>query len=144
MIWEEYSNLKNEGELDDSGILIVDDDNNNLELLRHFFRGEGFGVTSASNADEALALLKVSRFSFLLTDYIMPGKNGLELAEEALGIFPDLKIIMITGNSSAQLSNRAATSGIRDVLVKPINFKDLSRIMVAENTQTITDVVPAA
>ena len=143
MIWEEYSNFKDKGDLEDSGILIVDDDNNNLELLRHFFRVEGFGVTSASNADEALALLKVSRFSFLLTDYIMPGKNGLELAEEALGILPDLKIIMITGNSSAQLSNRAATSGIRDVLVKPINFKDLSRIMVAENTQTITNVVPA-
>ncbi len=141
MIWEEYSNLKDKGDLDDSGILIVDDDKNNLELLRHFFRAEGFGATSASNADEALALLKVSRFSFLLTDYIMPGKDGLELAEEALGISPALKIIMMTGNSSAQLSNRAAASGISDVLVKPINLKDLSRIMVAENTQTITDAV---
>ena len=65
-------------------ILIVDDEIDQLESLRRGLKSKGYGVFEALNADEALHILEhnLKDINMLLTDYIMPGKDGIELLNE--------------------------------------------------------------
>lgn len=112
-----------------SGILIVDDDWVSRRMLAVCLAMEGFRVTCAASGGEALVLLKSSPFCFMLTDYNMPGMDGMRLSEEALKSSPGLVIVMITGASLTQLYCRAAELGIAAVLAKPLNIKELFSII---------------
>lgn len=112
-----------------AGVLIVDDDNDNLRLLKICFEMEGFCVRCASSGDEALALLKLGPFSLMLTDYNMPGMDGLRLSAEARKGDPQLIIIMATGDPLTQLAPRAAELGIVALLAKPLNISELISVV---------------
>jgi len=112
-----------------SSILIVDDDCDIRRMLAVCLAMEGFRVTCAASGDEALMLLKSSPFCFMLTDYDMPGMDGLRLSEEALKASPGLIIVMITGAALTQLYRRAAELGITAVMAKPLNIKKLFSII---------------
>ena len=133
--------------IDKAGILIVDDDMDIRQMLAACLVMEGFRVTSAESGYEALALLKSSPFSLMLTDYSMPGMDGLRLAEEARKTAPELIIIMVTGDSLTQLYPKATKLGITAVLAKPFNIKELLSIIRLEVMRRImrpgpTDIPP--
>lgn len=117
------------GSWDDNCVLIVDDDGDFLGLLGLYLTMEGFRVTGAENGDEALALIKSKNFSFMLTDYNIPGMNGLKLSEEVLKAIPGLTIVMLTGNPSTPLCRYASIVGIRAVLAKPLYIDELLIIL---------------
>jgi len=129
--------------LDDRCVLIVDDDRDCLRLLHAWFVTEGFGVACAANGDEALALLQSKPFCLMLTDYNMPGMNGLRLSEEALKTDPGLAIIMVTASSVRQLHHIAAETGICAVLAKPFDIEELLRIVHRESRRTTQPPRPA-
>ena len=62
-------------------VLIIDDDLAVLDLLRAVLQDEGFGVVCANNAAAALFLLERTLVSLIVTDFMMPGFSGLELAD---------------------------------------------------------------
>lgn len=117
------------GPRNDRCILIVDDDRDFLKLLCLCLTMDGFKVTWAESGNEALALMKVKHFAFMLTDYSMLGMDGLKLSDEALKIIPGLSIVILTGNPSTQLYHYASVLGIRAVLVKPLDVKELLKII---------------
>ncbi|HEY3309217.1 MAG TPA: response regulator [Desulfuromonadaceae bacterium] len=129
--------------IDKTGILVVDDDWDSRRMLALCLAMEGFKATCAASGDEALILLKSSPFCLMLTDYNMPGMDGLRLSEEALKAHPGLVIVMMTGASLKQLYLRAARSGISAVLAKPLNIKELFSIIRLENKRRITLLGPA-
>jgi two-component system, chemotaxis family, chemotaxis protein CheY len=106
-------------------ILIVDDDRNCLEMVRIVFESRGFRVACATNGAEALMILKSSLVTLMLTDYNMPGMNGLTLSEEAIKAVPGLRIIMVTGDPVKQLYHKAEQVGIAAILKKPFNIEEL-------------------
>lgn len=124
---EEANRIKivNEDSLNDSLILLVDDNIDCLHMLGLFFRMSGYTTASATNGDEALLLLSEWPFKLMITDYIMPGMNGLRLCERAKMIAPELSIIMITGADQEQLLPMARKLGICAVLPKPFNLSEL-------------------
>ena len=65
------------------GILVVDDDAGIRENIADLLSSENYEVVSAANADEAMRVLESQRVDLLLTDFQMPGRNGVELIEAA-------------------------------------------------------------
>jgi len=106
-------------------ILVVDDDSDVLEMADCFFREAGVDVHCAENGAEALEKIQKKHFAVMLTDFNMPGMNGLELTEKVRSIAPQVQIIMATGHPSPELSDLAMQAGITTVLAKPVQLDAL-------------------
>lgn len=102
-------------------ILIVDDDISYLLLLSSILEFKGIETTKSTNGIEAVGLLEKTNFSMMITDFNMPGMNGIELALKARELCPDIHIVMITAELSPELLEAAAKSGISQILSKPVN-----------------------
>src|SRR5690242_13545847 len=83
-------------------VLVVEDEEAIRRTLIEVLRMEGFEADQAATGDEAVEMLSGSVYDVLVTDYALPGKNGLELLEEALVRFPNIVGIVITGHGSIE------------------------------------------
>jgi DNA-binding response OmpR family regulator len=81
-------------------ILIVEDEDALCLLYKEELAQEGYEVTAASNAEEALAALKREPFDLIVTDIRMPGRDGVELITEIMGLRKDIPIIINTAYQS--------------------------------------------
>lgn len=108
-------------------ILIVDDDENYLQLIAMLLGHDG--LYYAKSGEEAVEILKESRFSVIITDLNMPGMDGCELAMYAKEFFPDIEIVLITGDISPHLFQLASQAGISRVLHKPLEIKQIQKIV---------------
>jgi DNA-binding NtrC family response regulator len=104
---------------------VVDDDLDVLEMSDFFFKEAGVEVHCAENGAQALEKIQEKRCAVMLTDFNMPGMNGLELAGKARAIAPSMHIILATGQPSQELSALAAKVGINTVLAKPVQLEAL-------------------
>jgi len=102
-------------------ILLVDNDMSYLFLLSNILEFKGIEVTKATNGIEAVEMLEKRNFGMMITDFDMPGMNGIELAMKVRELYPDIHIVMITGELSPDVVEAAANSGISQVLSKPVN-----------------------
>lgn len=79
-------------------ILVVDDDSDIRLLLRTFLEHEGYRVHTCENADRAVHIFRRSPgIDLLITDFSMPGRNGLDLAREIKSIRPSLPVLIVSG-----------------------------------------------
>lgn len=102
-------------------ILVVDDELNNLNIIKCFLEREGMIIHCAASGEDALRKFKNMTFHLMITDFNMPGMDGMELARKTLGIAPDMPIIMLTGEISSEIPQLAEEAGIKTVLAKPIH-----------------------
>jgi CheY-like chemotaxis protein len=102
-------------------ILWVDDEADRLEPHRIFLREKGYEVEWASNADDAVELLRRRAFDLVLLDEQMPGKRGLEAFREMREIAPSLPVIMVTKSEEDATMREALGANVRDYLVKPVS-----------------------
>jgi two-component system, NtrC family, nitrogen regulation response regulator NtrX len=113
-------------------ILIVDDDANTLASLSRAFRLAGHEATVCDNAARALELAKVERFDLILSDVVMPGKDGIALLEELKSAGVPAPVIMISGQATIEAAVRATRLGAVDFLEKPLSTEKL--LLTVENT----------
>jgi DNA-binding NtrC family response regulator len=106
-------------------LLIVDDDANTLASLARAFRMAGHEATVCDNAGRALELLKSQPFDMMLSDVVMPGKDGLTLLEELRQIGIALPVVMISGQANIEMAVRATRLGAVDFLEKPLSTDKL-------------------
>jgi len=120
-------------------ILVIEDDDSFRNVLVQMLDKAGFNVIQAENGNQALRLCKDFHPDLVLTDIIMPDKEGLETIQELLEINPNLKIIAMSGggrfgpNSYLPL---AAKLGAKKTLQKPFMRDDLLKAIsdvLAEN-----------
>jgi len=103
-------------------ILHVDDDTQFLYLLKELLEtaDKAFHVHSFSSAEDALEILRDRRFDFIISDYMMPGMNGIEFTEQVRSV-RDTPLIIYTGHGSAELAERAYEAGVNDFMTKSLD-----------------------
>src|SRR5436190_11422519 len=106
-------------------LLIIDDEANALAALARAFRMAGHEATVCDNAARALELVKSQQFSMMLSDVVMPGKDGLALLEDLRGLGITLPVVMISGQASIEMAVRATRLGAVDFLEKPLSTDKL-------------------
>lgn len=78
-------------------VIVVEDDAESRTLVSEMLTMMGHKVHAVSTAEDALAILQNQQFDVLLTDINLPGKSGIELAQDAVDIMPSLKVIFVSG-----------------------------------------------
>lgn len=106
-------------------ILTVDDDPDILKLLGMRLKAAGYQVISASNAEEALSQIAISRPSLVITDLRMPGMDGMALFDVIHKSDPALPVIMVTAHGSIPEAVDATQRGVFGFLTKPFDSKSL-------------------
>jgi two-component system, cell cycle sensor histidine kinase and response regulator CckA len=108
-------------------VLVTEDDTQISQVIREGLENKGFKILLATNADSALLLLQKQPqdIDMLLTDVIFGGKNGVDLAERAMKLKPNLRVLFMTGYVS-DLPIQKAMEGLHaDLLVKPFTIDSL-------------------
>jgi two-component system KDP operon response regulator KdpE len=106
-------------------ILIVDDEAAIRRGLRGTLNGLGFESAEAARAEEALSLVRTSRFDAILLDLMMPGIGGVETCRRVRQILPRLPILVISVNDSEDGKVEALDAGADDYITKPFSVKEL-------------------
>jgi two-component system, NtrC family, nitrogen regulation response regulator NtrX len=106
-------------------LLIVDDDANTLASLARAFRLAGHEATVCDSAARALELAQSQRFDMMLSDVVMPGKDGLALLEDLRNAGLALPVVMISGQANIEMAVRATRLGAVDFLEKPLSTDKL-------------------
>jgi DNA-binding response OmpR family regulator len=106
-------------------VLIVEDDRDMRELIEQLMLFEGYAVGSASDGGEALECMRRRRVRLVLLDLMLPAVNGFafrraQLSDERLA---DIPVVIISGTGNLHVA--AADLGVRDYLVKPLDFDKL-------------------
>jgi signal transduction histidine kinase len=115
--------------MDPARLLIVDDEENLRTSLCQAFRMEGYEVTGAADAQEALALIQGANFDVLLSDLMMPGIDGLALLEKARVLMPEAVIILMTGQATVESAIRALKGGAYDYILKPFKLEEIFHVV---------------
>src|SRR5579864_2348443 len=115
-----------------SKLLLVDDDANTLASLSRAFRLAGHEAVVCDNADRALELAKTQRFDMILSDVVMPGKDGLTLLGELRTAGIQTPVVMVSGQANIEMAVRATRLGAIDFLEKPLSTEKL--LVTVENT----------
>jgi DNA-binding response OmpR family regulator len=109
-------------------VLIIDDDEQLRALLHEILERAGFAVIEAVNGVEGLKLFRSAPADLVITDLIMPDKEGVETILELRREFPEARVIAISGggrNSSTNYLPIAARLGARRTLAKPFSRQEI-------------------
>ncbi len=112
-------------------LLIVDDEANTLASLSRAFRLAGHEATVCDNAARALELARSQSFDLIISDVVMPGKDGLSLLEELKSQGIPTPVVMMSGQAHIDMAVRATRLGALDFLEKPISTEKL--LLTVEN-----------
>ena len=109
-------------------ILVADDDDAIRHILKEYLEKAGYDVLVAQNGAEALKLGRATPIDLLITDILMPEKEGLETIMEFRRQFPSVKIIAMSGGGTVEAEvylDFAKTLGAQKIFAKPFELKDL-------------------
>ncbi len=124
-------------------ILLVDDHRIFLEGIKNLIQQPFEVKDTASSGNEALKLIKASEYDVLITDYEMPGINGLELVKAAKAVQPEIKIIVLSMHDDPSVTKELLRAGALGYLLKNNTFKNLTEALhkVIEGKRFLSDEI---
>lgn len=108
-------------------ILIVDDEEGIVEVLKSHLKLEGYTVDTANSAAEAFNKVKKDKYHIVLTDIVMPEMDGIELLREIKSYDALTQVIMMTGYSTMDKTISSLEFGANDYILKP--FKSVEQVI---------------
>jgi len=106
-------------------ILLAEDDDHLRVFLARALRRAGHEVRDCGDGDVALSWIKENSADLLIADVVMPGLDGIELARRASDIWPDIRVIFITGFAAVALREADSMAPHATVLEKPFHLRRL-------------------
>ncbi len=111
-------------------VLVADDKENFVKLLRRILPEDRFDVTTACDGDRARALIAAGDFDLVVTDIRMPGADGMAVLREARARDPDVEVVLMTAYATVPAAVDAMRQGAFDYLTKP--FEPDEALLVVE------------
>jgi two-component system chemotaxis response regulator CheY len=108
-----------------SRILLIDDDEMTLMMLRTILTDAGFTVAATADGPRGIDLYKELRPELVLLDVGLPGMSGMQVLREVRKIDPEANVIVISGYSSQAAVKEAMKNGARHFLEKPVDGRKL-------------------
>jgi len=110
-------------------ILVVDDNHDNTDIIRHYLEVRGYPITVAHDGEEALAVFEEVRPQLVLLDVMMPGRDGWEvcrLMKQHPALGKGVRIIMVTALDEWDDKRQALQTGADDYVSKPFDLAKLA------------------
>ncbi|KUO59951.1 transcriptional regulator [bacterium BRH_c32] len=115
--------------MNELNILLIDDEAPQLQSLKSFLSKRNMKVFTASDGQKGLDIIHNNAIDIVISDFQMPGLNGLEVLEKAKEINAELDIILISAYGTIERAVDIMKAGAFDYLTKPIDLADLERII---------------
>ena len=113
-----------------ASILIVDDEASIRSLLRRILEGDGHKVREAANGQDGLALYREHPADLVITDILMPERDGMDVTLALTQEFLDAKVIAMTGGTGDQnFLDVAKLFGARSVIHKPFEVEEIRQLV---------------
>ncbi len=110
-------------------VLVVDDEPRICHLILEVLVQEGYMVDVSFSGTDALQMIKKHNYHLLITDLEMPGIDGLELIQKIKKKNPDIRAIMITGNTTVDIATWSLRYRIDNYMKKPFNIIELRKVV---------------
>jgi len=110
-------------------ILLIEDDTGLASVIRDALEGNGYQVTMADDGKEGFSLARKNSYDALLTDFQMPGQDGLETVRKLHEEKPHLPVILMTAHHSTDIAIQATRQGAWDYLMKPFPLATMLKLI---------------
>jgi two-component system cell cycle response regulator CpdR len=106
-------------------ILVAEDNPAVREFIVRSLSSVGYTVTAAIDGQQALDMLAQEKFDVLVTDIVMPNVDGIALAMKAVRLFPNLRIVMISGYAQERLRAHNLDALVHKIIAKPFSLEEI-------------------
>jgi DNA-binding NtrC family response regulator len=110
-------------------VLIVDDEEVQRESISSYLKRRGYVTHTAENGEKGIHYVSNNVVDIVLTDFRMPGANGMEVLKQVKEISPEIDVVVITAFGNVQDAVDLMKSGAYDYLTKPIDLDELDNIL---------------
>ncbi len=120
-------------------ILVIDDEQSVLEVLRKILQFEGYDVITATNGEEGVELFRQTPCDLVITDMVMPGKDGLQTILDLRQEDPDLPVIAVSGGGTISKERYLVVAGYLDKVItiaKPFSVESITEAVVKLLSET--------
>jgi len=117
-------------------ILLIDDDEWIRDSLSFFFEAEGCNLLSFETAEEGMEAVKQQAYDIVISDYKLPGMDGLEFLRRVKEKQPNVLEILITAYANCEILKEAKMMGVKEFIPKPFTSEDVetSLARIVENS----------
>jgi CheY-like chemotaxis protein len=124
-------------------IVIAEDEAGVREFVTRALAHDGHQVTAVEDGLQALQALTADRFDLLLTDIVMPGLDGIALALKAGSLYPDMRILLMSGYAAERQRAHNLEALVHRVVAKPFTLKEICDA-VRQTLPPVRSPAPAA
>lgn len=110
-------------------ILIVDDEEHIRSLMESYLTKQGFTTYLAQNGKEAFEIITTKKPDLIFLDIQLPGMDGVEILKEVKKKYPDIAVIMISGNATEEIAKETLEIGAFEYINKPVDLDKVSEVI---------------
>jgi DNA-binding NtrC family response regulator len=110
-------------------ILLIDDEDSQIQSLKSFLSKRDYEIYTSNNGETGIKIVESNMIDIVLTDYNMPGINGLQVMQTIKNINPEIEIIVMTAFGTIENAVNLMKSGAFDYLTKPIDLDELENLL---------------
>ncbi len=106
-------------------VLVAEDNPAVREFIVRSLATAGFAIEAAIDGQQALDMLARAKFDVLVSDIVMPNVDGVALAMKAAKLYPNIKIVMISGYAQERLRAHNLEALVHKIIAKPFSLEDI-------------------